>query len=133
MPKLWSETIEEHRTAVREAILETTATLAFEHGPHSVTMSQVAERAGIGRATLYKYFPDVQAILAAWHERQVGRNLTALCAARDQAAGAALQLPRMLETYACLVHEQHASELVALLHRSDHATRGYHQFAGMLS
>src|ERR1700710_1207630 len=78
MPKLWSETIEEHRTAVREAILETTATLAFEHGPHSVTMSQVAERAGIGRATLYKYFPDVEAILVAWHERQIAHHMERL-------------------------------------------------------
>ena len=38
-------------------------------------MSQVATETGIGRATLYKYFPDVEAILAAWHERQIARHL----------------------------------------------------------
>lgn len=34
-----------------------------------MTMSRIAEEIGIGRATLYKYFPDVEAILLAWHER----------------------------------------------------------------
>jgi len=28
-------------------------------------MSHIAERAGIGRPTLYKYFPDVETILLA--------------------------------------------------------------------
>ena len=54
MPKLWTETIEEHRREVREAILDAAWALAAEHGPLSVTMSQVAQAAGIGRATLYK-------------------------------------------------------------------------------
>ena len=63
MPKLWNETIEAHRRAVHEAILNTTAALVAEHGLRSVTMSQIAEEAGIGRATLYKYFSDVDAIL----------------------------------------------------------------------
>ena len=56
VPKLWNETIEAHRRAVRDAILETTAALVAEHGLTSVTMSQIAEETGIGRATLYKYF-----------------------------------------------------------------------------
>jgi len=71
VPKLWNETIEEHRREVREAILDTTVALVAEHGLLSVTMSQIAEETGIGRATLYKYFPDVEAILLAWHERQI--------------------------------------------------------------
>jgi len=71
VPKLWNETIEAHRRTVRLAVLETTAALVAEHGLRSVTMSQIAEDTGIGRATLYKYFPDVEAILLAWHERQI--------------------------------------------------------------
>ena len=71
VPKLWNETIEAHRAAVRDAILDTTAALVAEHGLWSVTMSQIAEKTGIGRATLYKYFADVEAILLAWHERPI--------------------------------------------------------------
>jgi AcrR family transcriptional regulator len=34
-------------------------------------MSRIAAEAGIGRVTLYKYFPDVEAVLAARpHRRQ---------------------------------------------------------------
>src|SRR5580765_2136053 len=75
MPKLWNETIESHRHDVREAILHATMALVAEHGPLSVTMSQIAEKTGIGRATLYKYFPDIDAILTAWHERHVAEHL----------------------------------------------------------
>ncbi len=42
-------------------------------------MSLAAET-GIGRATLYKYFSDVEAILAAWHARHVARHLEHLAA-----------------------------------------------------
>ena len=75
MPKLWNETIEAHRRAVHDAALDTAAALVAERGLLSVTMSQIAEETGIGRATLYKYFPDVEAILIAWHERQIARHL----------------------------------------------------------
>src|SRR5215210_9308128 len=78
VPRLWNETIEAHRREVRGATLDTAAALVAEHGLRAVTMSQIAEQTGIGRATLYKYFPDVGAILLAWHERQVGEHVRQL-------------------------------------------------------
>jgi AcrR family transcriptional regulator len=82
MPRIWADTIDTHRRQVNDAILDATAELIAEHGPLSVAMSAVAERAGIGRATLYKYFPDVEAILVAWHTRDFAEHLhrlKALC------------------------------------------------------
>ncbi|XVV06649.1 TetR/AcrR family transcriptional regulator [Actinosynnema sp. CA-248983] len=87
MPRLWNDTIEDHRREVRDAILDATAALVAEKGLLAVTMSQIAEKTGIGRATLYKYFGDVEAILLAWHERQVGVHLNLLAAVRDTARG----------------------------------------------
>ena len=78
VPRLWTETIDSHRHAVREAVLDVTAALVNEKGVRAATMSEIAERAGIGRATLYKYFPDVDAILRAWHERHVAGKLARL-------------------------------------------------------
>src|SRR5215203_2440030 len=92
MPKLWNETIEEHRRAVRDATLDTTAALVAKHGLRSVTMSQIAEDTGIGRATLYKYFSDIEAILVAWHERQITGHLEYLTEVRDQAGDARKRL-----------------------------------------
>ncbi len=132
MPKLWNETIEAHRRAVRDAILATTATLVAEHGLASVTMSQIAEETGIGRATLYKYFPNVEAILVAWHERQVTGHLAQLAALRDQAGDAAERLEAVLGAYALIQHTRHASELAALLHRGEHVARAQQHLSDLI-
>src|SRR5215204_994022 len=123
VPRLWNETIEAHRAAVRDAILDTTGALVTEHGLLSVTMSQVAEETGIGRATLYKYFPDVEAILLAWHERHVSGHLEHLAEIRDQSGDPRKRLEAVLEAYALIEHKRHAGELSALLHRGEHADR----------
>jgi len=124
MPKLWNETMEAHRRAVRDATMDTTAALVAEHGLASVTMSKIAEETGIGRATLYKYFPDVEAILTSWHERQVTSHLEQLAAVRDRAGDAGDRLKAVLEAYALMTYERpHGSELAALVHRGEHITR----------
>jgi AcrR family transcriptional regulator len=123
MPRLWTDTIEAHRREVRDAILDTTLALVAKHGLRSVTMSQIAEATGIGRATLYKYFPSVEAILVAWHERQVSRHLEQLAAVRNEGGDARERLEAVLETYACIAHEHHGTELAALVHRGEHVVR----------
>ena len=127
MPKLWNDTIVAHRTAVRDAILDATVTLATEYGVTSVTMSQIAEKAGIGRATLYKYFTDVEAILIAWHERHVVDHLSYLMEVGSQARDAAERVEAVLHAFALITHERHSPELVALLHRGEHVARAHQQ------
>ncbi|MFI5875348.1 TetR/AcrR family transcriptional regulator [Streptomyces sp. NPDC051445] len=122
MPKLWNETIEEHKRAVRDAVLETAAALVAEQGLRGVTMSRIAEESGIGRATLYKYFPDVESIMAAWHERQIAAHLDELAGLRDRAGTPGERLEAVLERYAFIQQQRHGhgGELSALLHRGDH-------------
>jgi len=136
VPKLWSETIESHRREVSAAIIATTAALVSEHGLRAVTMSQIAQGAGIGRATLYKYFPDVEAILVAWHERHVTGHLDQLVALREQAGDAGQRLRAVLEAYALLSHEvshrDHGSDLVALVHGAEHVGRAQHRLMAFL-
>jgi AcrR family transcriptional regulator len=127
VPRLWSETIEAHRRAVRDATLDTAAALAAERGLASVTMSQIAEETGIGRATLYKYFPDVEAILVAWHERQIARHLQQLAEIRDHAHGPRGRLEAVFEAYALIQHQHHGTELSALLHRGEHIAQAQQQ------
>jgi AcrR family transcriptional regulator len=131
MPKLWNETIEAHRREVRDAILDTTWALVAEHGLLSVRMSQIAEKTGIGRATLYKYFPDVEAILLAWHERHVSGHLENLAELRDQAGG---RLEAVLEAHALHSYhrERHGTELAAFLHRGEHVARAQQQLRDMI-
>ncbi len=130
VPRLWNETIEAHRKAVREAILETTWSLVTEHGLRSVTMSQIAEKTGIGRATLYKYFPHVEAILYAWHQRHVEAHLAALAAIRDRESDACERLEAVLQAYANICHyrERHGGqELGELMHRPEQVAQAQQQ------
>ena len=70
MPQLWTDTIDAHRRAVRDATLDATEALV-RRGLRSATISQIAERAGIGKGdALQGNSEDVDAILVAWHERR---------------------------------------------------------------
>jgi AcrR family transcriptional regulator len=132
VPKLWNETIDAHRRAVRNATLDTTAALVAKHGLLSVTMAKIAEETGIGRATLYKYFPDVEAILVAWHERQVAGHLEHLIAIRDRAGDAGERLEAVLEAYAFISHEHHGTELAVRLHRGEHVVKAQHHLHALI-
>lgn len=135
MPKLWNETVEAHRREVRDAILDAAAALVGEHGLLSVTMSQIAENTGIGRATLYKYFRDVEAILFAWHEQQISGHLAYLAEIRDRPGDPGERLAAVLEAYALISQESHGhrdTQLAALLHRDEHVARAEHRLRDMV-
>jgi AcrR family transcriptional regulator len=111
--------------------VDTTAALVVKHGLRAVTMSQIAEETGIGRATLYKYFPDVEAILLAWHEGHVIDHLNHLVEIRERAGDAGQRINAVLEAYALISyetsHQNHGTDLVALVHGDEHVARGEHQ------
>jgi AcrR family transcriptional regulator len=132
---LWTETIDAHRREVRDAVLDTTAALVASNGLLSVTMSRIAEETGIGRATLYKYFPDVETILLAWHERQIASHLTHLVEVRDHAADPDKRLQVVLNAYAVIRHESHGhhdTALAARMHQDEHVTHAEQQLRNML-
>jgi AcrR family transcriptional regulator len=124
VPKLWSETLETHHREVRDAILETTIALVDEHGLRGVTMSQIAEETGIGRATLYKYFPDVEAILVARHEQHVADHLAQLVELRDQAGDVRGAIQAVLEGISERISHRHrGTDVAALVHQDQHVAR----------
>ena len=127
MPKIWSQTIEAHRDAVREATINATAALVAEHGLTGVTMSQIAKDTGIGRATLYKYFPDVESILVAWHEHQIDLHLRELRQVRDRTVGAYQRLEAVLTAYARgISHPRaHDGDIAGALHRGEHVAAAH--------
>jgi AcrR family transcriptional regulator len=140
VPRLWNATIDEHRRTVHVAILDATAALIAEHGLAAVTMSQIAAQAGIGRATLYKYFPDVEAIVVAWHERQVGDHLAQLTATAAGTADPGERLRAVLLTLTELSGGRHhvagaghGPDLAVPLHRAEHLHRTRHQLHALLT
>ncbi len=133
MPKLWNDTIEAHRAAVRDATLDTAESLITAHGLTGVTMSRLAEGTGIGRATLYKYFPDVEAVLHAWHERQVSRHLAHLEQIRDRPGAPIDRLTAVLTAYAGMTrHRRHDGAIAAALHRGAHVSTAHQQLSALI-
>lgn len=126
MPKLWKDTVEEHRRDVRTAILESAWALARERGVRGVTMGLVAEQAGISRATLYKYFHGIDEMLVAGHAQHVAQHLSHLEALHNEASSAGAGLHAMLRGYAQICFHRGASataDLHGLVHRGDEHAR----------
>ncbi|MEC3953653.1 helix-turn-helix domain-containing protein [Nocardia sp. CDC153] len=134
MPKLWNDTIDAHRRGVTDAILDAAAALAFQQGLRGVTMSQVAERAGIGRATLYKYFPDVETILRTWHGRRIEAHLGELVKVRDGQGSARDRLTAVLTAYAHIARQTgaHDRELVTFLHPDEQIVNARNQLRELI-
>jgi AcrR family transcriptional regulator len=71
----------------RRRIVEATVELHGTVGPSGTTFLGVAERAGVTRATVYRHFPDEEALFAAcsahWLAQQVAPNPSAWAAVPD--------------------------------------------------
>ena len=78
MPASWDHTVDLHRAAQQESIAAAAWALAQQHGPFAITMSQVADAAGVSRPTLYKYFPDVESMVRAHHRKHVEAHVAEL-------------------------------------------------------
>lgn len=83
----WTAVMAEHRGRHREHIAEVAMELIEERGLAGVSMSLLAERAAISRATLYHYFPDLEHVMLAWLEIQVNRFTQTLTGRVSQIPG----------------------------------------------
>jgi AcrR family transcriptional regulator len=72
-PTIWTDSLATHKQRLRQHIVHTAAELLAERGLGEVSMSLLAQRAGIARATLYNHFPDFERVLAALVADQVAR------------------------------------------------------------
>jgi AcrR family transcriptional regulator len=59
-------------------ILDTAHALFIKHGYTATSMRQIAEEAGIGKATIYHHFPDKQALVMELLKSTMGRMEEAL-------------------------------------------------------
>lgn len=100
-PTVWEDSLTEHKRRQRAHILRVAADLIGEQGAANVAMSTLARRAGVARATLYNYFPDIERVLAAVVAEQAARFRTDL----DHQLATAPDPARRLHRYLLAVHE----------------------------
>ena len=66
MPKIIGESLASHRELTRTRLFEALGSLLGEQSFESITMSQIAERAGVGRTAVYNHFADKEVLLLAY-------------------------------------------------------------------
>jgi AcrR family transcriptional regulator len=62
---------DEERHKIRRQIFRVAAQLFLEHGFHETSMRQVAKAAGMGKSTLYDYFPSKAELLLFFVEQEM--------------------------------------------------------------
>ncbi|QUX28209.1 TetR/AcrR family transcriptional regulator [Nocardiopsis akebiae] len=72
MPKITAPTIAAHRARTRDRIMDAVDELIRTQGIDRISMTDVANSAGITRTALYNYFPDKPALLLAFTEQVNG-------------------------------------------------------------
>ena len=76
--------------ATVEAIVTAAAQVLIEQGYEGATTARVAERAGVSIGSLYQYFPNKEALIAALIERHAGEIVAIMHRALDDPAGGTL-------------------------------------------
>lgn len=70
MPKLWADSLDEHRALVRRRLVDAFLELVEEQGLDDVTVSAVASRADLARSAVYNHVDHLHD-LALWHAEHV--------------------------------------------------------------
>jgi AcrR family transcriptional regulator len=71
MPRIRAQSIEQHKEQTRREILAAAAHLFRSDGYSDTSLADIAALVGVGRTTLYEYFPEKEAILVSLVEEEL--------------------------------------------------------------
>ncbi len=66
MPKIIGATLADHRELTRQRLFDALSDLLADKPFDTITMSEIAERAGVGRTAVYNHFADKESLLLAF-------------------------------------------------------------------
>lgn len=95
MPKITGDSLSAHRERIREQVFAAFVDLVGERSFEAITMAQIAERAGVGRTSIYHHFKDKDAVVVAFATHETNRYLEDL----DEALTDAVDPPERLRRY----------------------------------
>jgi AcrR family transcriptional regulator len=95
----------ERQRETRRRIVEATVELHRTQGPANTTISEIAQRAGVNRLTVYNHFPDITDLLKAcsrsWTERHPAPDPTSWAQISDPQQRLRTALTELYGFYAC--------------------------------
>lgn len=84
MPKIIGGSLHEHRVQTRHKLYTALSTLMAERGFDSITLADIAARAGVGRTAVYNHFADKDALLIGFIAHETEQYVTNLERALDE-------------------------------------------------
>lgn len=84
MPKIIGGSLADHRALTRKKLFDALGRLLAEQSFDTITMSQIATRAGVGRTAVYNHFEDKEVLLLAYMSEATAEFASTLGAAIEK-------------------------------------------------
>ncbi|WP_243056909.1 TetR/AcrR family transcriptional regulator [Nocardioides sp. SR21] len=98
MPRISGDSLQQHREQLQQRVFEAFAELMAERSFDAISMAAIAERAEVGRTSIYHHFPDKESVVVAFASHETEQYLTRLLASLTEADEPAARL-RLYITY----------------------------------
>ncbi|MGB0100346.1 MAG: TetR/AcrR family transcriptional regulator [Nocardioides sp.] len=78
MPRISGDSLQQHRDQLRRRVFEAFAELMGERSFDAISMAAIAERAELGRTSIYHHFPDKESVVVAFASHETEQYLDRL-------------------------------------------------------
>ena len=133
MPKIIGESLASHRELTRARLFEALGSLMGEQSFESITMSQIAERAGVGRTAVYNHFADKEVLLLAYMREVTSEFARILTQRLDAEPDPLMRLRIYVRSHLQMIGRYHVKAGMGLRHQmSGQGASHLHDHAGIV-
>ena len=133
MPKIIGESLASHRELTRARLFEALGSLMGEQSFESFTMSQIAERAGVGRTAVYNHFADKEVLLLAYMREVTGEFARVLTQRLEAEPDPLMRLRIYIRSHLQMIGRYHVKAGMGLRrHMSGQGASHLHDHAGVV-
>ena len=133
MPKIIGESLASHRELTRARLFEALGSLMGEQSFESITMSQIAERAGVGRTAVYNHVADKEVLLLAYMREVTGEFARVLTQRLEAEPDPLMRLRIYIRSHLQMIGRYHVKAGMGLRrHMSGQGASHLHDHAGVV-
>ena len=133
MPKIIGESLASHRELTRARLFEALGSFMGEQSFESITMSQIAERAGVGRTAVYNHFADKEVLLLAYMREVTGEFARVLTQRLEAEPDPLMRLRIYIRSHLQMIGRYHVKAGMSLRrHMSGQGASHLHDHAGVV-
>lgn len=85
MPRISGDSLQQHREQLQQRVFEAFAELMAERSFDAISMAAIAERAEVGRTSIYHHFPDKESVVVAFASHETEQYLERLLSSLTEA------------------------------------------------